>query len=62
MKILSTREYVVAIISIEIGIEQLNSKMDRKLPKEKTKFTHKLRDPMTALYFYFFVLLDDGYV
>lgn len=54
MKILSTREYVVAIISIEIGIEQLNSKMDRKLPKEKTKFNPKIKRSYGQTLFLFF--------
>ena len=52
-----TREYVVAALSpIEVGIEQLNSKMDRMLPKEKTKFnTQKLRDPMDSTLFPIFL-------
>jgi integrase len=52
-----TREYVVAALSpIEVGIEQLNSKMDRMLPKEKTKFnTQKLRDPMDNTLFPIFL-------
>ena len=52
-----TREYVVAALSpIEIGIEQLNSKMDRMLPKEKKKFnTQKLRDPIDNTLFPIFL-------
>ena len=43
-----------AIISIEIGIEQLNSKMDRKLPKEKTKFNPKIKRSYGQTLFLFF--------
>ncbi len=52
-----TREYVVAALSpIEVGIEQLNSKMDQMLRKEKTKFnTQKLRDPMDNTLFPIFL-------
>ena len=43
-----TRECVKAVLSlIEIGIEQLNFKMDLLLPKEKKVYnTQKLRDPI----------------
>ena len=52
-----TREYVVAALSpIEIGIEQLNSKMDRMLPKDKNKYkTQKLRDPIDNTLFPIFL-------
>jgi transposase InsO family protein len=52
-----TREYVIAALSpIEIGIEQLNSKMDRMLPRAKKKYnTQKLRDPMDNTLFPIFL-------